>query len=138
LKDISNFNSPRKMLIFHSQLNKRGHCWGIVKNEMSIKVGKSNKTLDILNKSWSSLINNGLKLIKIHANAILEMTWYKNSTLFNGIHISPIWCKIQPPKVYPKQDVHGTHGPPRSLRNEDVINVINHKIIQVFIKNNIH
>jgi hypothetical protein len=39
-------------------------------NETSIKVSKTNKTLDILNKSWSSPINNGLNLMKIHANAI--------------------------------------------------------------------
>jgi hypothetical protein len=37
---------------------------------MSIKVGKSKKTLDILNKRWNSLINNGLNLARIHVNAI--------------------------------------------------------------------
>jgi hypothetical protein len=41
-------------LILLSQLNKRGHYWRTVGNETLIKIGKSNKTLDILNKSWSS------------------------------------------------------------------------------------
>ncbi len=70
LKGIINFNSPRKRLIFLSQLNKRGHYWKIVGNVMLIKVGKSKKTLDILNKSWNSPINNGLNLARIHVNAI--------------------------------------------------------------------
>jgi hypothetical protein len=54
LKYIISFNSPIKRLILPSQLNKRGHYWRIVGNETLIKIGKSNKTLDILNKSWSS------------------------------------------------------------------------------------
>ncbi len=37
---------------------------------MSIKVGKSNKTLDILSISWNNPINNGLNLAMIYANAI--------------------------------------------------------------------
>jgi hypothetical protein len=37
---------------------------------MSIKVGKSKKTLDISNKSSNSPINNGLNLIRIHVNVI--------------------------------------------------------------------
>jgi hypothetical protein len=37
---------------------------------MLIKVGKSKKRLDISNKSRNSLMNNGLDLTKIHANAI--------------------------------------------------------------------
>jgi hypothetical protein len=39
-------------------------------NEMLIKVDKSKKTLDILNKSWSGLIKNGLNFTRIHANPI--------------------------------------------------------------------
>ncbi len=30
----------------------------------------------------------------------------------NGIHIFPIWHKVQFFEAFPKQDVHGTHGPP--------------------------
>jgi hypothetical protein len=47
LKGIISFNSPRKRLILLSQPNKRGHCWRIVGNEMSIKVSKSKKTSNI-------------------------------------------------------------------------------------------
>jgi hypothetical protein len=50
LKGIINFNSLRNKLIFFSQPNKRGHYWRIMGNETSIKVDKSKKTLDILNK----------------------------------------------------------------------------------------
>jgi hypothetical protein len=39
-------------------------------NEMSIKVDKSKKSLDISNKSWNSPINNGLNLMGIHENVI--------------------------------------------------------------------
>jgi hypothetical protein len=70
LKGIINFSPPRKRLILLNQLSKQGYYWKIVGNEMLIKVGKSKKTLDILNRSWSSLINNGLNLTRIHANAI--------------------------------------------------------------------
>jgi hypothetical protein len=38
---------PKKKVIFFSQPSERGHYWKIVGNEMSIKVGKSKKTLDI-------------------------------------------------------------------------------------------
>jgi hypothetical protein len=41
-------------------------------NELSIKVDESKKTLDILNISWNSIINNGLKLTRIHTNAIFR------------------------------------------------------------------
>ncbi len=39
-------------------------------NEMSIKVGKSKKALDISNINYNNLINNGLNLARIYANAI--------------------------------------------------------------------
>jgi hypothetical protein len=70
LKKIINFNSPRKKLILLNQSNKKGHYWRIVGNEISIKVGKSKKRLNILNKNYSSPINNGLNLMKIHVNVI--------------------------------------------------------------------
>jgi hypothetical protein len=60
LKNIVNFNPPRKRLILLSQTSKKGHYWKIMGNEMLIKVSKSNKTLDILNKSYSSPMNNGV------------------------------------------------------------------------------
>jgi hypothetical protein len=70
LKNIINFNSPRKRLVLFSQSNKKGHYWRIMGNETSIKVDKSKKTLNIPNISWNSLINNGLNFMKIHVNAI--------------------------------------------------------------------
>jgi hypothetical protein len=41
-------------------------------NETLINIGKSKKAFDILNKSWSNLINNGLNFARIHANAIFR------------------------------------------------------------------
>jgi hypothetical protein len=41
-----------------------------VGNETSIQVGKSKKTLNISNRNKGSPINNGLSLMKVHANAI--------------------------------------------------------------------
>ncbi len=70
LKNINNFNSPRKRLILLGQLSKKGHYWIIMGNEMSIKVGKSKKALDISNINWNNPINNGLNLARIYANAI--------------------------------------------------------------------
>jgi hypothetical protein len=43
-------------------MSKKGHYHRIMGNETLIKVGKSKKTLNIM--------NNGLNLVKIHANAI--------------------------------------------------------------------
>jgi hypothetical protein len=51
-------------------MSKRSHFHRIVGNETSIKVIKFNKTLDITNRSWGTLVDNGLKLVRIHANAI--------------------------------------------------------------------
>ncbi len=70
LKGVINFNSLRKMFIFWNQMNKRGHYWRIFGNEKSIKNGKSKKTLNILKRSWSSLVKNGLNLMKIHVSVI--------------------------------------------------------------------
>jgi hypothetical protein len=41
-----------------------------VGNETLIEIGKSKKTLNITNRSWGSLVDNGLNLAKIHVNAI--------------------------------------------------------------------
>jgi len=51
LKDIFNFNSLGKRLIFPSQMSKKGHDLGIVCNESLIKIGESKETLNILNKN---------------------------------------------------------------------------------------
>jgi hypothetical protein len=42
----------------------------IIINELLIEVGESKKTLNIMNKSWGSLIDNGLNLAKKHVNVI--------------------------------------------------------------------
>jgi hypothetical protein len=39
-----------------------------VDNETSIKVGKSKKTLNILNRSWNNPINNGLNFTSNNVN----------------------------------------------------------------------
>jgi hypothetical protein len=70
LENIVNFNSLGKRLIFLNQTSKKNHYRKIMGNETLIKVGKSKKTLNIMNISWGSPINNGLNLMKIHANAI--------------------------------------------------------------------
>ncbi len=62
--------SPWKRLILPSQTSKRSHYRKIVGNETSIQVGKSKKTLNISNRNKGSPINNGLGLMKVHANAI--------------------------------------------------------------------
>jgi hypothetical protein len=53
-------------------MNKRNHYHKIVGNETSIEIGKSKKTLNITNRSWGSLVDNGLNLAKIHVNAIFR------------------------------------------------------------------
>ncbi len=51
-------------------MSKKSHYHRIVRNETLIEVGKSNKTLNITNRNWGSLVNNGLNLPRIHANTI--------------------------------------------------------------------
>jgi hypothetical protein len=51
-------------------MNKKSHYHRIMHNEMSIDVGKSKKTLNIINKNRGSPVDNGLNLARIHANAI--------------------------------------------------------------------
>ncbi len=70
LEGIFCFNSPWKRLILLNQTNKRIYYCKIVSNESLIKVGKFKKTLKILNRSESNLINNGLGLTRVHANTI--------------------------------------------------------------------
>ncbi len=60
----------KKRLILLNQMSNMSHYCRIMGNEMSIKVGKSKKTLNILNKSQGSLINNGLDLTRVHENVI--------------------------------------------------------------------
>jgi hypothetical protein len=78
LKNIIDFNSPVKRLILFCQTSKKGHHWKISGNEMLIKVSKSDKTLDILNKNYISLMNNGLTLWGSMWMPSLEMAWSKN------------------------------------------------------------
>jgi len=50
-------------------MNNRGYYCKIMGNETSTKVGEYNKTLNIMNKSCTSPIDNGFNLVRIHANA---------------------------------------------------------------------
>jgi len=67
-KAFATLTPKEKGWSFLSQLNKRSHYWRIVGNETSIKVGKSKKTLNIMNRSWNNPINNGLNFTSIHVN----------------------------------------------------------------------
>jgi len=51
-------------------MDKRNHYHKIVGNETLIEIGKSKKTLNITNRRWGSVVENGLNLAKIHVNAI--------------------------------------------------------------------
>ncbi len=47
-----------------------GHYHEIMCNETLIKVGKSKKIVNIMNRIWDNPIFNGLNLAWIHANAL--------------------------------------------------------------------
>jgi hypothetical protein len=51
-------------------MSKKGCYCVVMCNETSIKVSKSKKTLNIMNKSWGGPIHNGLNLMNIHENVI--------------------------------------------------------------------
>jgi hypothetical protein len=53
-------------------VHKRGHYCGIMHIETSIKINKPKKTLNIINKSWGSLVLNGFNLARIHAHTIFR------------------------------------------------------------------
>ncbi len=132
LKAIINFNSPTKRLILHSQLSKRGRYWKIVGNEIQENIGH-------FEQSCSSPINNGLNLTRIHVNAIttndVTQEFHFRLTEFTLLQFG---VKSNLPKLLQNQ----TYIVIMVLRvlweNDDVINVINHEIVQIFTKNIVH
>ncbi len=127
-----NFNFPRKMLILLNQTSKQGHYWIILGNETSIKVGKSNKTFDISNRSWSSPINNGLNLMRIHSNAILKndviQKFHFRLMEFTFLQFG---VKFNFPKLFQNKTYMAFVVLHVLQENEDVIDVANKKIIWI-------
>jgi hypothetical protein len=108
-------------------------------NEILIKVDKFKKTLNIMNRSWGNPIHNGLDLRRIHVNAIsrnnileefhfslMEFTFIQLSIESNFFEL----VQNKSNMLFMFLLVLG--------KNEDVVNVTNHKVIQVFTKNIIH
>ncbi len=106
---------------------------------MSIKVGKSKETLNIPNKSYSSSINNGLNFMKIDANAISkdnitqEFHFRLMEFTFLQFGVKSNLLKFSQNQTYMALMVLHVFR-----ENEDVIDVTNHKIIQVLTKDIIH
>jgi hypothetical protein len=100
---------------------------------------RAHDTLDISNRNYSSLINNGLILINIHVNVIFrdEITQeyhfrLMEFTLFQFV-IKSNFLKLFQIQMYMALIVLHVFW-----KNEDDINVIDHKIIQIFTKDIIH
>jgi hypothetical protein len=120
-------------------VNERGYYHGTMCNEVLIEVGESKKTLNITHKSWGNLIPNGWDLIKIHENAISKNKIFKKFH-FNLMEFAFLQFNIQ------SNSFKLVQNKPNILfifllvlgKNEDVIDVTNHKFIQVFMENIIH
>ncbi len=127
---------PRKKVdSYKLDVHKRGHYCGIVHNESSIKISKPKKTLNIINKSWGNLVHNVFNLAKIHAHTIfkndvveefhfylMEFTFLRFGIKWNFL----LACPKQVEMVFMLCQVLG--------ENEDVINVTNYEIIEIFTK----
>ncbi len=105
---------------------------------MSIKVGESKKTLNITQKSWGNLIHNGWDLIKIHENAISKNKIFKfhfnlMEFAFLQFHIQSNSFKLVLNRLNISFIFLLVLG-----KNENVIDVKNHKVIQVFMENIVH
>jgi len=107
--------------------------------ESPIKIGELKKTLNIPNKSWGSPIHNGLNLMKIHVNAISKNNITQEfhlklieSTLFQ-FNIKTNFLKLFQKKMYMALMVYHV-----LWKNENAIDVTNHKIIQIFTKDIMH
>ncbi len=139
LKGIFNFNSLRKRLILLNHMNMRGDYRGIMCNELSIEIGKPKKMLNILNRSSGSLIHNGLNLIRVHVNAISKNNITQEfhlrlmeSTLFQfGIRTN--LSKLCQNKICMVLMVCHV-----LQKNKDVVNVLDHKIIQILMEDIIY
>ncbi len=139
LERILNFNSPWKRLILANQTSKRGHDRGIVCNESLIEISKPKETLNISNKSWGSPIHNSLNLTRVYGNAIsknnitqeFHLKLMESTLLQFGINTN-LWELFQNKTYMVFMTCHVL------WKNEDIINVINHKIIQILMKDITH
>jgi len=111
-------------------MSKTSHYCGIMCNETLIKIYKPNKTLNITNRSWGSLIHISLNLVKIHVHTIsindvtkefhfslMKLTFLQFSIKFGFLEL----VQNKSNMLFMLFKVLGA--------NEDVINVINHEII---------
>ncbi len=109
-----------------------------MKNNGQWNVDKSwhiQKKLDILNKSWSSIIKNGLNFTRIHANVIFrnDITQEFHFRLMEFTFLQ-FGVKSNLPKLLQNYMYMAFMVFNVIWENEDVINVIDHEIIQVFAK----
>jgi len=109
-----------------------------LKNNGQWNVDKSwhiQKKLDILNKSWSSIIKNGLNFTRIHANVIFrnDITQEFHFRLMEFTFLQ-FGVKSNLPKLLQNYMYMAFMVFNVIWENEDVINVIDHEIIQVFAK----
>jgi hypothetical protein len=105
-------------------------------NEALIKDDEFKKTLNIMNRSWGNPIHNGLNLKRIHVNAI------SRNNILEKFHFNLIefaFPQLNVESNFFELDQNKSNMSFMFLfvlgKNEDVINVTNHK---VFTKNIIH
>jgi hypothetical protein len=108
-------------------------------NETLIKVDKFKKMLNVMNRSWGNPIHNGLDLRRIHVNAISKNNIFEEfhfslmEFAFLQLNIESNFFEL----VQNKSNISFMFLLALG-KNEDVIDVTNHKFIQVFTKNIIH
>jgi hypothetical protein len=108
-------------------------------NETLIRISEPKKTLNNPKKSWGCPIHNGLNLMRVHEKAISKNNIthefhlrFMESTFFQfGIKIN--FSKLFQNNTYMVLMVCHV-----LKKNEDVIDIIDHKIIQIFIEDIIH
>jgi hypothetical protein len=103
--------------------------------EVLIEVFKSKKALNIMKKSWGNPIHDGLDLERIHVNAISRYNISKEfhfnlmEFAFFQLRIKSNFSKLVQNKLKMLFMFLRVLG-----KNGDVIDVTNHKIIQVFME----
>jgi hypothetical protein len=139
LKGIFNFNLLGKMLILPSQMSKRGDYRGIMCNESSIKIGKAKKMLNISKRSMVSPIHNGLNLIRVHVNAFFRnnITQEFHLSLMESTHFQ-FGLKTNFLKFFQNKTYMALRVCRVFQENEDIIDALEHKIIQILTKDIIY
>jgi hypothetical protein len=105
--------------------------------EVSIEVFKSKKALNIMKKSWGNPIHDGLDLERIHVNVISRYNISKEfhfnlmEFAFFQLRVKSNFSKLVQNKLKMLFMFLRVLG-----KNGDVIDVTNHKIIQVFMEKN--